>query len=50
MPKIGRALAHIVRHSAASQPPAPRPWEWERLATDEERDQFLLKTDVSEAA
>jgi hypothetical protein len=50
MPKIGRALAHIVRHPAASQPPAPRPWEWERLATDQERDQFLLKTDISKAA
>jgi hypothetical protein len=50
MPKLGRALARIARHPAAYQPPAPRPWEWERLATDEERAALLAKTDVRRAA
>ena len=50
MPKIGRALAGIVRRPSVSQLPAPRPWEWERLATNEERDELLLKTDIRKAA
>jgi hypothetical protein len=50
MPKLARALVRIVCHPAASQQPAPRPWEWERLATDEERDALLTKTDVQKAA
>ena len=50
MPKIGRALAGIVRRPSPSQLPSPRPWEWERLATEEERDRLLLKTHVGKAA
>lgn len=46
MPKIAHALARIVCRPAASHQPAPRPWEWERLATDEERAALLTKIDL----
>lgn len=50
MPKFARALARIVCRPAVPQQPAPRPGEWERLATEEERAALFPKTDVQKAA
>jgi hypothetical protein len=46
-----RRLARRLHHSVTStQPPAHHPWDWERLATPEERKAAFAKTDLVEAA